>query len=442
MGAVTTAAAFVRISRSQWLDRAQLAKLQSSKLRRIVSHAYRTVPFYRSLFDQAGVRPEDIRSPADLSALPPVTKDDLRRAGAEATISTAFEKKSLSADRTSGSTGSPFTVMRDRRFQAVRKAQVLRVLRTAGYHPGDRILSLIRAEKPSPARWTRWRYASIHAPPEHLLQEIEAFRPALIMGYTTSLRQLARLIARGEKTSHRPRAILNSAEILDENSRHLIGTAFGAEVYDAYAMAEMGIVAWECAAHHGYHASEDTLLVEVDPVPDTGEARPILTNLELAGMPFIRYVSGDLVAADLPEPCSCGRHLLRLRRIEGRVIDSVLLPNGSVVSPYRFTVLLQELPVQRYQLVQEDLNRFCLRLASAQPDEAVAAQGRAMVRQIAGADAHVKVAWANDLDPPPTVKFRAVECRIRDANRADTDGPLLAPPGIVAQTRHAVRTSP
>ena len=180
MAVFSTAVAFARLDCSQWLDRSRPAELQAAKLRRLVDHAYRTVPFYRALFDQAGVRPEDIRAPTDLKALPPVTKDALRDAGAQAALSSAFDPASLSADRTSGSTGTPFTVMRDRHCVTVRKAHALRVLRTMGYRPGDRVLTFVRVPKRPPAAWSRWRYLSIDAAREQLLQEVLAFRPALI----------------------------------------------------------------------------------------------------------------------------------------------------------------------------------------------------------------------------------------------------------------------
>lgn len=412
MGLLATGAAFFRLNRSQWHDRPQLAARQNARLRQLVDHAYRTVPFYRAHFDRVGIRPGDIHLVADLKALPPVSKAELRDAGADATVSTAFERASLNADHTSGSTASPFTVWREPHFVTVRKAQALRLLCTMGCRPGDRILSFIRVPKPAPAVWTGWRYLSIDAPPERLLAEIDAFRPAVIMGFTSTLLQLAWLIeARGPQL-HRPRAIVNSGELFDQASRRRVGAAFGAAVFDAYAMTEMGVVAWECPAHQGLHVAEDTLIAELEPEPGTGSAKLVLTNLELKAMPFIRYATGDLVAVGGSDACTCGRHLMRLSQIEGRLVDSVLRPDGGAVSPYRFTVRLQQLPVQRYQLVQEELTRFRLRLAPALADETVAARARAMVREVAGAEADVEVDWVDDLDPPPSVKFRAVECRV------------------------------
>src|SRR5207244_3503572 len=44
----------------------------------MLHHAYETVPFYRQRFDAAGVKPPDIRTPADLQRLPILTRDDIR----------------------------------------------------------------------------------------------------------------------------------------------------------------------------------------------------------------------------------------------------------------------------------------------------------------------------------------------------------------------------
>src|SRR5579875_1988994 len=62
-------------------ERISLDELRSLQLRRLrwtLEHAYRNVPFYRKRFDDAGVRPADLRSLDDLAAFPFTTKDDLR----------------------------------------------------------------------------------------------------------------------------------------------------------------------------------------------------------------------------------------------------------------------------------------------------------------------------------------------------------------------------
>lgn len=60
------------------MPRDKLAALQLERLREALARAYHRVPFYQSLFDQAGVRPEDLRSLADLAKFPFTRKQDLR----------------------------------------------------------------------------------------------------------------------------------------------------------------------------------------------------------------------------------------------------------------------------------------------------------------------------------------------------------------------------
>ena len=60
------------------LDRAALEALQLERLQWTVRHAYENVPLYRAKFDEAGVKPEDIQTLADVQKLPFTTKEDLR----------------------------------------------------------------------------------------------------------------------------------------------------------------------------------------------------------------------------------------------------------------------------------------------------------------------------------------------------------------------------
>ena len=67
------------LNRTQWLSLAEMRELQDEKLRRLVRHAYRNVPYYRARMHERGLTPEDVRTQADLPKLPFLTKDDIRR---------------------------------------------------------------------------------------------------------------------------------------------------------------------------------------------------------------------------------------------------------------------------------------------------------------------------------------------------------------------------
>ena len=131
---------------------------------------------------------------------------------------------------------------------------------------------------------------------------------------------------------------------------------------ETYGCTEVGPVAWECAAHDGYHLAAETTLVECLPQAAGDPSPVVLTSLELRAMPLIRYAVGDLASPKAGPPCPCGCRLPRLARIEGRIADCVRLRDGRMRSPYHLTLALEQVEgLVRYQVVQEELDRFLVR---------------------------------------------------------------------------------
>src|SRR5205809_7915906 len=74
---------------------------QTEAIRRLLFHAYETVPYYRQLFIKSGFHPSDFDSLSDLSALPVLTKADIRKHH-DSLLSSAFAGQSLYWKKTSG----------------------------------------------------------------------------------------------------------------------------------------------------------------------------------------------------------------------------------------------------------------------------------------------------------------------------------------------------
>src|SRR5882724_518743 len=79
---------------NQWRSPEAIAALQWEKLRALLEHAYHTVPYYRSAFDELGIRPEAISSPADFACLPVLDKATVRQQR-DQLVSSAFDKRKL-----------------------------------------------------------------------------------------------------------------------------------------------------------------------------------------------------------------------------------------------------------------------------------------------------------------------------------------------------------
>lgn len=404
--------------RSQYWALRRRQRASAARLRSLVEHAYRTVPFYRERFDAAGVHPEDIREPTDLKRLPLTRRSDLQSAG-DAVLSNAFSRDSLAAHRSTGSTGRPLTIFADAGFRRAREALFFRALAAAGYRPGHKLLLVSQDRPRSTRRLLRWHYASILDAPDQLRTTLDRVRPDVLYGATTPLRQLAERVRAHGVGTWRPRSVISVAESLDPVTRRQLEETFEAEVFDLYGMTEAGIIGFECREHAGYHVADDAMVVEVDAAGPDEPARLVLTNLVLRAMPLIRFDTGDLVVPGSTQPCACGRTLARLERIEGRSADCIRLADGRVLSPYHLTCAIEGIAgVGRFQVIQSAPERFTVRVEETHgAAAAIPAAVRAAVLRVVGEEAEVHVAREARLEPAHGRKFRVVECRLGAESR-------------------------
>ncbi|MGH7550669.1 MAG: phenylacetate--CoA ligase family protein [Gemmatimonadota bacterium] len=410
MKAWTSAQAYLRLRRSQWLDRDGISALQRRKLGRLLEHAYRYVPFHRERFDAAGLKPRDIRSAADLSHLPITTKRELLDAGPSAITSRGFGADELVSRRTTGSTGEPFTFRVDRRWIAVQQGLFLRALAMAGWGFGRKLVLIGDGQGERVPRWMRWSHVPHDLSAAGMFERIRRLRPDVLYGWVTPLLNVAlHALDEGVELPVR-RSVITTAEALDGPTRELLGEVFGVEVFELFGLTEMGIVAGECGAHDGLHLAEDVAIVE------SVEGRLILTNLDLLATPFLRYQTGDVGRPGSRE-CPCGRRSARLKRIEGRLVDCVRLRDGGSISPYRLTLAIEPIPgIRRYRVVQEDYERFSVELEDDRAERAgVDESVVAAVEGVLGSGVTVRIVRRARLDPPPGHKFRVVESRVRPA---------------------------
>lgn len=412
------------LDRSQWLSPAEVASAQMTRLRDLLSHAGRTVPYYRRVFREAGLDPARVRSLEDLRRLPPLQRE---------TLAERFED--LRSDRprassrpraTGGSTGRMARFLVDERDLLERSAHLYRNLSWFGWRLGDRLAFLWGSDVDSRehrglAGGARDTLAGVlwldafSVREDRLgdhLDRLESFAPRVLIGYPSSLHLLAsHALASGRRL--RLEGVQTSAEVLSPRVRRDLEEVFGAKVLDRYGCREIGIAAHECPSG-GMHVNAEAVVMECV------EGEVLLTSLNNYAMPLIRYRNEDLAEMD-EGTCRCGRGLPLVRAIRGRISDVLRTPGGRLVHGEFFTHLLyEERAVSRFQVVQTAPDRLEIRVvADAGFDEAARARVGRAIRE--HADATFVVSWISvpDLPAGPSGKFRFVIPHAASADRGD-----------------------
>jgi phenylacetate-CoA ligase len=353
---------------------------QTATLRRLLDHAGRHVPFYRESFARAGVTSLDSRSIGleDLGHLPMMTKQDLRQRPTDLLAETA-DRGSLFRVPTSGTTGTPVTVHLDRdAYRSWHAAHESRWRAWAGFDRRNRRAMIGgRRVVPNPeAGPPFWRYnwaerqiylSAYHISPRNAPEYVRAlnrFRPDYLVGYTSSLFLLARLIREAGLAVFSPRAVLTTSETLRPEMRETIESVYQCPAFDAYGSVECCSLATECE-NHRLHVSPDVgileLLDETGRPVRAGEAGEIVaTGLLNHAQPLIRYRTGDW-AVRSDEACPCGRAMPVIREIVGRIEDLVIAPDGREL--VRLHGALEAVPsIREGQIIQEDYAVYRLKL--------------------------------------------------------------------------------
>ncbi|MDR3447740.1 MULTISPECIES: phenylacetate--CoA ligase family protein [unclassified Dyella] len=364
-----------RYEHDQWLSPEQMAQLQWTRLKQLLEHCHREVPYYQKQWRELGVTPSDIRTMDDFARLPLLTKADIRANLDD--LKAVSLRDQLLYKATGGSTGEPMRFGYTRESNNRRHAVMWRGYGWAGAPLGARSLLLWGAGVGNPpwrqrvkdhlyhAAFSRRVINSFHMTEANMAEfadAIDAFRPRVLLGYTGPLIRLAQWMLDTGRHVYRPQSFISCGEALHEFQREIIEKAFGCPAFNTYGCREFMLVASECERHEGLHVNSDHLLVELPKTPDappdgeTGEV--VVTDLSNYGMPFIRYATTDL-ATPAHHTCSCGRGLPLIKQVDGRVLDAIHTPDGRVLPGMFFPFLFKETKgVSRYQVVQRQLDRL------------------------------------------------------------------------------------
>ncbi len=194
-----------------------------------------------------------------------------------------------------------------------------------------------------------------------VVAKIEQFAPDVIVAYASGAGALARFVNDRRLRTWPAIPVLTGAEGLLPHDRVAIERAFG-PTFETYGCREVMLIGSECELHDGLHTSMENLIVEVV-VREHATVRParsgetgeiVITDLHNLACPMIRYVTGDLAVARGDEHCACGRGLVRLGPIQGRVTETMYDGQGREVGGLVFNILFSSIGhvARNFQVVQ------------------------------------------------------------------------------------------
>jgi phenylacetate-CoA ligase len=353
-----------------------LRDLQIGLFRRLIRHAYRHTPFYRQLLDGRGLSPEDFRTVDDLAKLPLLERSVLRASIDARTAS--VPPLPVITKTTSGSSGQPVTVRYNAESRHWRDAIRWRGYGWGGYEIGMRALHYWGFGPKALSTWWQKRKVALDRLVKRdlyvdctprgddallgAISQLRRFQPNVIVAYASGAGALAKFVNERTLRDWDAIPVLTGAERLLPDDRAAIEQAFG-PAFDTYGCREVMLIGSECEAHDGLHTSMENLIVELivrEPDGTIRSARPgetgevAVTDLHNLACPMIRYVNGDLAIARGDARCACGRGLVRIGPIEGRVTETLVDGSGRAVGGLVFNILLATIGgvTQSFQVVQ------------------------------------------------------------------------------------------
>jgi phenylacetate-CoA ligase len=320
-------------------------------LRRQLARNYQH-PFYRKKFDEANVKPEDIRTLEDFQRLPFTTREDLQ-AAFESDPFGGFMIEDVVRINLSPSGKGLMPVLQTKNdveaidtanAQAFARAGVDRLdiaLITFNYHIFIAGLNFHGGMEKLGAKAVPLGPGST----ERALEIAEIVKPTVLISNPSFALKLAKEGLEGIKVLIAAGEPFSSVEGYKDEVKEAFG---GATMIDYYGMAECLPIACECKYENGLHVVDEFCYVEIID-PDTGEVleegergEVVITHLNKEAMPMQRFRTGDLSMIERFE-CECGKTVTMPKGVFGRT-DEMYKVKGVKFYPSQLNLVLKGFP--------------------------------------------------------------------------------------------------
>ena len=357
------------------MNRSDLRKIQSERLRRTVERVYFNVPYYRHKLQEAGLGPEVIESIDDIRKLPFTTKNDLRDTYPFGMFAVPMSEI-VRLHASSGTTGKATVVGYTRNDISTWSEVMARTLTSAGAGRNDFIqvaygyglftggLGLHYGGEKIGASVIPVSGGNTH----RQLQLMRDFGTTVLACTPSYALYLAEAIQDNgiSRDDLKLRCGVFGAEPWTENMRKEIEEKLRIKAIDIFGLSEIigPGVASECQEQEGLHINEDHFFPEIiDPetlevLPEGSVGELVFTTITKEGLPLIRYRTRDLTRLNYSK-CKCGRTLVRMDKCLGRSDDMLIIRGVNLFPSQIETVLLAMSEIKpHYRIIVDRLNNL------------------------------------------------------------------------------------
>ncbi len=338
------------------MPREVIKALQVKRLQQVLERVYHTVGFYKKSFDAAGVKPDAVKSIADMKNFPFITRQDLRENYPFGLFSVPMSNV-VRLHTSSGTSGKSAVFGYTKRDIETWSDLIARCLVAAGITKNDILHNAFGYGLFTGGLGLHYGAEKIGASvipmsggnAKRQIMILQDFGPTVICStpsYALHLAEEGKALGVDMK-SLKLRVGIFGAEPWSNATRDDIEKAFGITALDLYGLSEVigPGMAMECMeGRHGMHVFEDHFIVETinsktgEILPEGEEGELVFTTLTKEAGPLIRYRSGD-ISRLITEPCRCGRSHVKIERVLKRS-DDMLIIRGINIFPSQIEAIL------------------------------------------------------------------------------------------------------
>ncbi len=370
----------------------KVQELSRQRFTALLEKTYHASAFYRDLYSSHGIKPNDLKDivPRDLPIVDKtMVMDNFDSLLTDPSINLKSVEEFLSNDtnpqnrfrnntviHTSGSTGVPGIFLYSKEewsliaalvvarisqpvYNPFRKLRLAYLGNTGGHYAGVTLVS------DAPKFLYNTRLFSNPKDFQHLISGLNEFQPDIISGYAGTIYQLA-LAKLDGRLNIKPGRLQSSGEVLTENMRQIVESAFNQDVFDLYACSESIVLGIQKSGRDPFFLYNDWHHLEIidendNLVPEGTQGALVITPLYRTLQPLIRYRLSDTMALKTTD-----QPFITLDRISGRTGDTLtyLGPQGIKINIHPYDMLAFYVPgLRQFQFEQTSPNTLLLRIA-------------------------------------------------------------------------------